>query len=193
MWEFLQIILKNNITPNQCLLLYSLKEGIRPSIYIEQDMVNLINQGFYKSPNITDHGKKLMRSLDNYFIKAKKKTAADIMGKDYLENVKKYRETFPTGKLPSGVPARNNVKILTENFRWFFDEFDYTWDEVHKAVNIYIAQYRAVDWEYMQNSQYLIAKQDKHKVKTSKLADYCDMARDGIEPDENFHFKEKVV
>ena len=193
MWDLLQKILKNNITPNQCLLLYSLKEGIRPSTYLEEDMVNLIDQGFYKDSKITDHGKKLMRSLDSYFTKAKKKTASDLMGKDYVENVKKYRESFPTGKLPSGVPARNNVKILTENFRWFFDEFDYTWEEVHKATDIYIRQYRAVNWEYMQNSQYTIAKQDKHKVKTSKLADYCDMVRDGIEPDENFHFKEKVV
>ena len=193
MWEFLQIILKNNITPNQCLLLYSLKEGIRPSIYIEQDMVNLINQGFYKSPNITDHGKKLMRSLDNYFIKAKKKTAADIMGKDYLENVKKYREAFPTGKLPSGVPARNNVKILTENFRWFFDEFDYNWDEVLKATARYVKEYSSNEYLYMQNSQFFISKQDKHRVKSSKLADYCDMIRDNVKSDDDFHFKEKVV
>ena len=193
MWKLLQKILGNKITPNQCLLLYSIKEGIRPSTYLETDMLNLIKQGFYKGTSITQEGENLMASLDSYFTKAKKKTAEDLMGKDYLENVKKYREAFPTGKLPSGVPARNNVKILTENFRWFFNEFDYTWEEVHKAVDIYINQYKAVDYEYMQNSQYTIAKQDKHKVKTSKLADYCDMVRDGIEPDKNFFFKDKVV
>lgn len=193
MWNLLQKILRNKITPNQCLLLYSIKEGIRPSTYLETDMLNLIKQGFYKGSAITKEGENLIASLDSYFVKAKKKTAEDLMGKDYLENVKKYREAFPPGKLPSGVPARNNVKILTENFRWFFNEFDYTWEEVHKAVDIYINQYKAVDYEYMQNSQYTIAKQDKHKVKTSKLADYCDMVRDGIEPDENFFFKDKVV
>ena len=46
---------------------------------------------------------------------------------------------------------------------------------------------------YMKTSQYFIVKTAPNKQKTSELADYCDMARDGIEPDENFHFKEKVV
>lgn len=192
MWDLLQKILNNNITPNQCLLLYSLKEGVRPSTYLEEDMVNLIDQGYYKDSSITADGKKLMRTLDNYFTKAKKKTAASLMGKDYLENVKRYREAFPAMKLPSGVPARNNIKILTENFRWFFDEFDYSWEEVHKATEMYVGYYRERDWKYMQNSQYTITKQDKHRVKTSKLADYCDMIRDGISHDE-FYFKDKVV
>ena len=62
MWDLLQKILKNNITPNQCLLLYSLKAGVRPSTYLEVDMVNLIDQGFYKDSKITDNGKNIRRS-----------------------------------------------------------------------------------------------------------------------------------
>ena len=44
----------------------------------------------------------------------------------------------------------------------------------------------------MKTSQYFIAKEGKNKVKSSDLADYCDMIRDGVQPD-NDHFKEKVV
>jgi len=33
---------------------------------------------------------------------------------------------------------------------------------------------------------------DKHKVKHSKLADYCDMIKDGVQTKQH-HFKEKVV
>ena len=44
----------------------------------------------------------------------------------------------------------------------------------------------------MNNSQYFISKQDKHRVKSSTLADYCDMIRDGIDTEEQ-SFKEKVV
>ena len=44
----------------------------------------------------------------------------------------------------------------------------------------------------MSTSQYFVAKQDKHKVKTSALADYCDMIVDGVET-EIHKFKEKVV
>ena len=109
-----------------------------------------------------------------------------------IEIIKKYREVFPKGRLPSGVPARNNVKILTENFRWFFGEYDYSWNEIIKATKMYVNEYRDNQYMYMQNSQYFISKQDKHKVKTSKLSDYCDMIRDGVSTEEE-HFKEKVV
>ena len=57
---------------------------------------------------------------------------------------------------------------------------------------MYVNEYQRNNYMYMQNSQYFISKQDKHKVKTSKLADYCDMIRDGISI-ESDHFKEKVV
>ena len=57
---------------------------------------------------------------------------------------------------------------------------------------MYVNEYQKNNYMYMQNSQYFISKQDKHKVKTSKLADYCDMIRDGIVNEED-HFKEKVV
>lgn len=173
--------------------MYSFKEGITPSSYKEEDMSNLVEQGFFKNGSITSDGEKLMRTLDSYFIKLKKKTASSIMGKDYLEKVKSYREIFPAKKLPSGVPARNNVKILTENFRWFFNEFDYNWDEVLKATERYVKEYSSNEYLYMQNSQFFISKQDKHRVKSSKLADYCDMIRDNVKSDDDFHFKEKVV
>jgi hypothetical protein len=44
----------------------------------------------------------------------------------------------------------------------------------------------------MQTSQYFISKQDKHKVKHSRLADYCDMIVDGVSTEDE-HFKETVV
>ena len=60
------------------------------------------------------------------------------------------------------------------------------------ATKMYVNEYRENNYMYMQNSQYFISKQDKHRVKRSQLADYCDMIREGIQPD-NKHFKEKVV
>ena len=61
-----------------------------------------------------------------------------------------------------------------------------------KATKMYVNEYRDADYMYMQTSQYFICKQDKHKVKSSTLADYCDMIRDGIDTEEKT-FKEKVV
>ena len=57
---------------------------------------------------------------------------------------------------------------------------------------MYVNEYRDAQYMYMQTSQYFICKQDKHKVKSSTLADYCDMIRDGVETEAK-HFKENVI
>lgn len=192
MWEMFQKMLKKKLTPNQCFLLFSIYNNTTPSTYNEQDYNVLMDLGYIEEKNVTGAGLKIITHLDNYFKVNKKRTEKELLGKDGLEIIKKYREVFPKGRLPSGVPARNNIKILTENFRWFFGEYDYSWDEIIKATKMYVNEYRDNQYMYMQNSQYFISKQDKHKVKTSKLSDYCDMIRDGVSTEEE-HFKEKVV
>ena len=193
MWELFQKIQKYNLTPNQCMILFAFDEGITPKNCEAVDLLALFEEGYInKDKSITAEGKKIIVTLNNYFTVNKKKTSKQILGKSGNLNIEQYRSIFPKGKLPSGVPARNNVKILTENFRWFFSEYAYTWEEVMKATKMYVNEYKNNDYMYMQNSQYFISKQDKHKVKTSKLADYCDMIKDGVSTEEK-HFKEKVV
>ena len=192
MWELFQKVLRHGITPNQCFLLFSIHKNTTPSTYIKEDYDVLVEQGYIKDKELTQDALKIIAQLDNYFTVNKKKTTKQLLGKSGTDNIKQYREIFPPGKLPSGVPSRNNVKILTENFRWFFSEYDYTWEEIIKATKMYVNQYRDNQYLYMQNSQYFISKQDKHRVKRSQLADYCDMIRDGVTVEEK-HFKEKVV
>lgn len=192
MWELFQKVLRHGITPNQCFLLFSIHNNTTPSTYIEEDYNVLVEQGYIKDKELTQDALKIIAQLDNYFIVNKKKTTKQLLGKSGTDNIKQYREIFPPGKLPSGVPSRNNVKILTENFRWFFSEYDYTWEEIIKATKMYVNEYRDNQYMYMQNSQYFVSKQDKHRVKRSQLADYCDMIRDGVTVEEK-HFKEKVV
>ena len=124
---------------------------------------------------------------------SKKRTSRQLMGEGYAEMLKIYREAFPTGKLPSGKPGRQNIRTLENCFRWFFETYDYTWEEVAHATVMYTNEYREKEFMYMKTSQYFICKQDKHKVKHSELADYCDMVRDGIEITDDQPFKEKVV
>ena len=192
MWEFFQKILKLGITPNQCLLIFSIHNNTTPSTYTKEDYDVLIKEGYIKDKELTNDALNVIKQLDNYFIVNKKKTSTELLGKSGNLNIKQYREIFPAGKLPSGVPSRNNVKILTENFRWFFGEYDYTWEEIIKATKMYVNEYRDNQYLYMMNSQYFISKQDKHRVKRSQLADYCDMIRDGV-TNKPEHFKEKVV
>ena len=142
---------------------------------------------------LTAKGKRICAKYNNLYAIRKKKTNNQLMGKGYMEMINIYREAFPAGKLPSGKPGRQNVKTLENAFSWFFEVYDYTWDEVAHATILYIKEYEQKDYMYMKTSQYFICKTDKHKIKHSELADYCDMARDGVEPEENHTFKEKVV
>jgi hypothetical protein len=141
---------------------------------------------------LTDAGKKIVRDLEVFYKKKTTKTNIQLMGKHFKEKVNAYRELFPKKKLPSGKLARNNVNTLIDNFKWFFSTYDYTWDDILNATKLYIKEYRNNDWQYMKTSQYFISKQDKHKVKVSELADYCDMIKDGVQTDDD-HFKDKVI
>ena len=192
MWQIFQKILTNKLTPNQCLVLYGIHKKIAVNVGGDEDLKYLLDEGFIVDGKLTAKSKKIIIEIDNYFVKSKKKTDIQLMGKDYANNIKLYREIFPAKKLPSGKPARNNVKILSESFRWFFETFDHTWDTVIKATRMYVNEYRDNDYLYMQTSQYFVCKQDKHKVKHSSLADYCDMIVDGVSTEDD-HFTEKVV
>jgi hypothetical protein len=178
------------------LILFGMKQKISLPEVIAKDRDVLVSKGFLELKDgqytMTSQAKVICATLDSYFIKAKKKTDIQLMGKDFVERINKYREVFPAKKLPSGKPARNNVKALGEAFRWFFETYDHTWDEVQKATEMYVNEYRDAEYMYMQTSQYFICKQDKHRVKHSTLADYCDMIVEGVSTEED-HFRENVV
>jgi hypothetical protein len=196
MWELFQKILKANLTPNQSLILFGMKQGISLKQTTQQDKDILVEEGYLVKKDslytMTPQAKLLIVQLDNYFIKAKKKTDSQLMGKNFVDKINNYREIFPAKKLPSGKPARNNVKALGEAFRWFFETYDHTWEEIQKATRMYVNEYRDAGYMYMQTSQYFICKQDKHRVKHSTLADYCDMIVEGVSTEDE-HFKENVV
>tara|TARA_R110000868_G_scaffold158205_1_gene386175 strand:- start:673 stop:1263 length:591 start_codon:yes stop_codon:yes gene_type:complete len=196
MWEIFQKILNNNLTPNQAFLLFGMKQKTAIPTKLNVDLDELIELGFLvydeKVYKLTPQAKIFITHLDNYFIQAKKKTDIQLMGKNFVDQINIYREIFPNKRLPSGKPARVNVKMLSESFRWFFETYEYVWEDVINATKMYVNEYRDAEYMYMQTSQYFICKQDKHKVKSSTLADYCDMIRDGIDTEEKT-FKEKVV
>ena len=196
MWEIFQKIQAEKLTPNQALILFANKEKISlPSVSKLDKDILVANGMLIKEGNnyiMSAQANKFCIRLNNYFTKAKKKTDIQLMGKNFVDKINNYREIFPAKKLPSGKLARNNVKALGEAFRWFFETYDYTWEDVIKATKMYVNEYRDAQYMYMQTSQYFICKQDKHRVKHSTLADYCDMILEGVSTEDD-HFKENVV
>ena len=56
-----------------------------------------------------------------------------------------------------------------------------------------VDEYEKKNYLYMQTSQYFISKTQPDKSKMSELANYCAMIEDGVDMDDDNHFKERVV
>ena len=160
------------------------------------DLNELIELGFLihdeKVYKLTPQAKIFITHLDNYFIQAKKKTDIQLMGKNFVDQINIYREVFPNKRLPSGKPARVNVKMLSESFRWFFETYDYTWETILLATEKYVSEYEMKRFEYMRTSQYFLRKQNLDKSFESELANYCELVISGAGEMPNY-FKETIV
>jgi hypothetical protein len=188
-------IVKEGITPNQLYLLVCIHENtssININLHLELRQL-VLGEWIDENNKLTAKSQVLLTSLNNYFSLSKKKTDMSAIGIDYQNNIKKYRELFPKGKLPSGKPARSNEKVLEQNFRWFFENYSYTWDSILKATAYYVDEFEKKNFLYMRTAQYFICKSELDKTKQSELADYCSMIESGDFEEDNNHFKENVI
>lgn len=192
--EMYKIMIRNNITPNQFYVLWSIQEGTTtPTVNLQVELRMLKRYEFIDlNGNLTEKAKSIIRQIESYFKVRKKKTSQRIMGDDFNEMIDDYRDLFPKIKFPSGKPARSAKKNLETAFRWFFENYDYSWETILKATSAYLDEKELENWSYAQNSQYFIRKQNTDKTWGSALADYCQLIEDGGEDQQNNPFKEKV-
>jgi hypothetical protein len=194
MTEIFNVLIKNKLTPNQLYYLHTIKHKTVPAKFINIALENerLSNEGWIDNSKLTPKCIALLDSLDSFFRKSKKETNADIMGDRFFTEITEYRELFPNIKLPSGKPARTNIKTIESLFRWFFTTYDYDWPVILGATKMYLDEYESRNWAYMRTSQYFIRKQNQDRTFDSDLANYCDMFINGLDTEDQ-HFKEKVV
>jgi len=195
MQEVFSKLISIGLTPNSFYVLYCIHKNIVPDKSVSASLeVSKLLSGNYltESLELSENSLKFIEEIDGFFKKSKKKTSKNLMGEDFQDNLKLYNQLFPSGKLPSGVYARVNIKSLENAFRWFFENFSYSWETVLKATDKYVDEYSMNRYNYMRNSQYFVRKQNTDKTWDSTLATYCDMieADDYEEPN---YFKEHIV
>lgn len=178
MKEIFDKLIKNELTPNSFYVLHCIKEKIVPNKFVNKSLeVKRLQQNNWLKDNLDLTSKSLifMEEIGGYFKKSKKKSAKAIMGDDFIICIKSYNQIFPSKKLGSGKYARVNAKNLEPGFRWFFENFDYSWETIYKATNKYVKDYELQNYNYMRTSQYFIRKQNVDKTWESDLANYCEM------------------
>lgn len=124
---------------------------------------------------LTEKSMKILTRIEGLFIAKAKIKLEEIMGDNYHEEVEKYNEIFPKEKLPSNAYARTNVKNLEQNFKWFFQTYDYDWDVILGATRMYVARYKIDSYKFMKTSMYFIRKQNAQGMVVSELGNWCDM------------------
>jgi hypothetical protein len=194
--EIFNILIKNNLSPNQLYILFCIKNKIKTNDFVNDSLeVKRLQTSSWLEYDMNLSGKSvlLLQEIDSFFKTSKKKTNSKVMGENFMENIETYLDIFPKFKLPSGKYARSDKKNLENNFRWFFESHNYTWETVLDATRLYVDEYETSGFKYMRTSQYFIRKQGSDKTYDSELANYCDMLLNGSDDPSQTHFKEKVV
>lgn len=195
--ELFNLITKQSLTPNQFYLLYSIKENISAlHINMHQELRYLLNEQWIENdatPILTAKAHTLLQQVQSFFHIQKKKTSNQVLGKDYEENISKYTMLFPKIKLGSGHAARVDPKNLETAFKWFFENYDYTWDIILKATALYLDEEQKNNYKHTQTSQYFIRKQNSDKTWASTLSNKCyGLSTGDFDNQSNIVFKEKI-
>lgn len=190
-FELLKLLAKENVSFGlyQCMLHAALGKHTKGTYaYIQTKPSKYI----LPDGNLSENGVKMLKRIEDLFITRKKISALSIMGDDYKSKIQQYLELFPTAKLPSGKYARGDKRGVEENFKWFFQEYDYTWDVILKATEAYVADYYTRNYQYMQTGMYFIKKENLSKTIVSELANWCEQSINGSDFQEEKIFKQRV-
>jgi hypothetical protein len=177
------------INIKQYILLYQLYLGKT----LSDDALSSLNDDHHENKKISEYGVKIIESIDELFIAKKKIKLDELMGVDYSEQIDAYIQLFPSTKLPNGKYARGNKKNIETNFKWFFENYNYSWNVIHEATAMYVEEYRAKNYIYMRTALYFIRKDDGTRTVHSDLADYCDKIVNNESYTKEKYFKTKIL
>ena len=188
------MLMTHKLTPNQYYLMWAIEDGVTtPLINTKLELRNLKNKGYMlEDGKLTDKAKRIVKEVDGFFKRKKKKTDKAIMGDGFEANMVRYNEIFKKERLKSGRNARSALSNVAPGLRWFFENNDYTWEEVFEGTRLYNEEQELKGKDYMTCSQYFVRKQQTDKTWISMLADWCQSVRDGLDSPDQSHFKENV-
>ena len=194
MEEIWNILHRKGLTPNQFYLMWSITQNIStPLINTSLELRNLKNKGYLTEGNkLSLEASEILSELNGFFKKRKKKSDIVVMGKDAADNAVIYNMIFPNIKLNTGRNARSAIGNVKPGLRWFFDNNDYTWEEIFEATKAYVTDRELNNNKFFICSQYFVRKQQTDKTWISVLADWCQSVRDGLDGPTQNPFSEKV-
>lgn len=171
-----------NISPNAFMTLYVLvheHSNLALEVYpeelsfVQEDLVKnslAIDRKTYLEP--TDKGKRLIADFDARGEKKKgRKQADEELAVNQIEKfVDEYRKLF-RGLRAGAMGDRNGCISKFVQFKKEYPEF-FNRDRILAATKLYIDSLN--DYQYLQQADYFIYKQDQNKGRSSRLASFCE-------------------
>jgi len=198
--SFFTLLEEKQIEPNQLYVLLWIKEKkgtVSVNVFqilrvlLERNLIELKTTTGYilEQYALTDVGEELIKQLG--YDKSKKpfkQAQADL-----LEKAGEYNELFPKAKAGSGSYMRSNPKDVRDALNWFMINYPYDWETIIAATARYLDDEERKGYKYTSTSRYFIKKMDVSKTITSKLADWCEIVKNGEDIQHRPSFSEKVV
>jgi len=172
-----KLCLKNGITPNELMVLYTIsinhvaperiKRDLNIRDMISADLVTIKE----KRPLLTTKGKALLDQAIGLFLKSQ--TKRDLTkDPDFMQNVEIYQNLWPkVNRIINGrkYPLRDPIKEVVQAFNKFFTDYpNEEWDVILEVTQKYIDSHRD-NMEYMLGSKTFVYKQENGMSK-SRLA-----------------------
>lgn len=183
MKQFFQLLVRNNLTANQFYLLYHFRQNITPKLINVEAELMVCRYGGWITPdnNLSDKAIMVLNDAEAMFKKVKVKVSADVLGENYMDNVKTYRELFPVKTSSGSRSLRTSPEDLKDRFVWFFQKYpNFDWALVLAATQHYVDQNKHT--EYISSAANYIKKQENQgSTIISKLANDCQAVLDGMD------------
>jgi len=160
---------------------------------VKEELLKKVNPSLAVDGKLTQKGIDVLKSIDDLFATKKKLKSEQLMGDDYQNKIEEYLDLFPIKKLPNGKYARGDKRNVEVNFRWFFENYNYSWEVILESTNMYVKEYAQKNFLYMRTAKYFVRKDDGTRNVNSDLADYCDRYVDHGCYVEEKTFKTKVI
>lgn len=158
------------------------KLGLSPDEYfylrfLKMDKASMINELVQEE--------KVLDSLADKGLKDLKEAVKLISDHQEIDEfVQKYRTLFPRTTLPSGRSARSTESEVKTKMLWFLANHSYSQEQILEVTERYVEEKMMDGFKYMQTASFFIYKDDVNKVRSSNLAERCEM----LEEDEPENF-----
>lgn len=178
MKELFHILKQKNLSPNGFYILYSLqsKEKLELTIPYSAEITRLKHNGFLnENATLTDLAKLTLNEILSISVGQENvsKSITPTIDENFIDNVKRYRETFPAG-VRNGRVLRTGVAELTPRLLWFFKSYpQFSWEQVLLATEKYVESF-GKDLTYCKSASYFIKKEDRNRNPASELATWCE-------------------